>query len=335
MREFNNETWDYGLAPGETFDPELDDDAPFDLTRPHVMTVLGPVEPDGLGFTLSFERVLAPPAGPNPDKIRSLNDLSTAVSALEGYGVTGGGTIVDLTPPAAGRRAGDLLWIAGMAPVNIVAATGPRDPAASAERNAAAMIEELTTGMDGTAARAGLIAIASDDRQVQAVAMAHLATGAPVALRGAGGVAALRMSRELIQAGVEPGAIMVAYAGSGEQDDLPLQLLDSDVYLAFRDWVDLEPALAEARFSEIAALARAGYRDRLLISGEEGRQSRGQTSGGGTGLTWAIDVAPLKLMDVGLSAPDVRALFFENPARVLTIRAVRAQERTRRHGADL
>jgi hypothetical protein len=45
----DEETFDYGLDPGESFIPDDIDD--IDPAAPHIMTVLGPVAPGALGVT--------------------------------------------------------------------------------------------------------------------------------------------------------------------------------------------------------------------------------------------------------------------------------------------
>lgn len=82
MNDVVDETWDFGLEEGERFEP-LDEDEELDLSQPHVMTVLGPIDPGALGFTLHHEHVfnfVNPLAVDDPDQIldepaASLTDL--------------------------------------------------------------------------------------------------------------------------------------------------------------------------------------------------------------------------------------------------------------------
>src|SRR5215213_6618456 len=113
--------YDYGLQPGERFEPDEELDEPFDLNRPHVMTALGPVDPGALGFTLPQEHVISRPPGGDP--VLQLDDIAKAVGELEGYALTGGRALVDLTTADYGRNVGDILWIAQRVPVHIVLAT--------------------------------------------------------------------------------------------------------------------------------------------------------------------------------------------------------------------
>ena len=99
--------YDYGLDPGERYEPDDDlDDPPFDLTQPHIMTVLGPIRPEEAGVTLTHEHIIAKPPAyldetPDPDLI--LDDPHAALAELEDLYSAGGRTVVDATTAAYGR----------------------------------------------------------------------------------------------------------------------------------------------------------------------------------------------------------------------------------------
>ena len=103
MSERNDEQFDYGLDEGESFEPdELDD--PFDLSQPHVMTALGPIDPGALGFTLHHEHVfnLINPLGmSDPDQI--LDDPAASLVDLELYFAAGGAGLVRVVTSPLGQ----------------------------------------------------------------------------------------------------------------------------------------------------------------------------------------------------------------------------------------
>src|SRR4051794_24115537 len=94
MAEGIGQTHDYGLDEQEHFEPDELDEF-FDLTQPHVMTALGPIRPDDLGFTLHHEHLIARVpalAAEDPDLV--LDDREAALAELELFHGAGGRAIV-------------------------------------------------------------------------------------------------------------------------------------------------------------------------------------------------------------------------------------------------
>ena len=81
---------------------------------PHVQTVLGPIDPGDLGFTLPHEHTQISlwhiPA--RWDYWQLTRDESLILEELAAFREAGGGGIVDLTMPGVGR---DPVWLAGIA----------------------------------------------------------------------------------------------------------------------------------------------------------------------------------------------------------------------------
>jgi hypothetical protein len=110
----SDETYDFGLAPGESFEPEdADEEEDFDLSQPYVMTLLGPIDPDELGFTLFVsDRTWA----------RWRDDPGSAVADLEMAQYAGLRAVAMLVERRASEEESDLLWIAQRSPVHLVVA---------------------------------------------------------------------------------------------------------------------------------------------------------------------------------------------------------------------
>lgn len=151
-----DETYDFGLAPGERFEPDEEDEAPFDLANPHVMTALGPIAPEDLGFTLHRAHVDRRPLGAgtaDPDPL--LDDPARPLAELEAAYNVGLRAVVDVTTTDDGRDIADVSWIAQRAPVHLILVTGHRDDAPiasdeSIDQIVARIVRELTDGIDGT-----------------------------------------------------------------------------------------------------------------------------------------------------------------------------------------
>lgn len=72
-------TWeeDFGLSAGESFIPDEIDET-FDLSTPHVATMLGPVEPDALGLTLFLPSIVGVTGGTGIDEAAILEEIEAA-----------------------------------------------------------------------------------------------------------------------------------------------------------------------------------------------------------------------------------------------------------------
>ena len=96
-------------------------------------------------------------------------------------------------------------------------------------------------------------------------------------------------------------------------------LLDAGAWVSFDQVSKTEYARDTERAAMIARLVRAGFGNRLLISGDLDRRSYLRAHGGAPGLVYLVESFPLALMEAGLSAPDVRRLLVDNPADAFAI----------------
>lgn len=327
-------TWDYGLESGAAFEPEVDDEVPFDRSLPHVMTALGPIDPDELGVTLPHEHIFARPPGADPDLV--LDDPHRALSELESYYLAGGRTIVDMSTVDYGRDAAAIAWIAARSPVNLVAATGHQQDRfaapflgdSSAEEIAAQSVRELTSGIDETGVKAGVITAGAsfggitpvEERVLQAAAWAQLETGAPISAQAEVGSMALEQLAILREEGAEAGRIIIGHLDHRRDDTFLRQILETGAYVSV-DHISHPPdGRDQGRAAMVKRLIDAGYADRIVLSGDLARRSMRPAYGGTPGWTYLIEGFPLLLMEAGVGAEEVRRLVVENPARALTVR---------------
>jgi predicted metal-dependent phosphotriesterase family hydrolase len=343
---FRDETYDFGLAPGERFEPDEEDEAPFDLTRPHVMTVLGPIEPDDLGVTLLHAPVVRDPREAEATAADPrLDNPAGVLAALEDAYNVGLRAIVDATTSGEGSDVAQALWIAQRSPVHLIVVAGSRAPVPtreypedeSIEELAARIAGELTVGIDGTPVKAGVIMAetgpdritAADERALRAAARAHLATGAPIAAWSAQGTVAVESLAILREEGVDPARVILGNLDVTLDEAHLLRVLDAGAYASFDRIGETGVASDADRAAMVKRLVDAGYGDRLLLSGDTVRTSSFDADGG-PGWCYLVEGFPLLLMDAGLDAPTVRRLFVDNPARALTIRQpVRPDNRVR------
>jgi phosphotriesterase-related protein len=329
-------TYDFGLAPGERFEPDEEDEEPFDLSRPHVMTALGPIDPDDLGFALHHEHVVSTSRNAlASDTNAMLDDPARSLAELEDAFVVGLRAIVDMTTAEQGRDLAELIWVAQRSPVHTIVVTGhdlSGYPEALGEHEidelAAFHVGELTIGIDGTPVKAGLLRIgtsldritAREEDALRAAARAHAATGAPISTVTVRGTMALKQIAMLCDEGVDPRRVIVGHLDVALDEAYLLRVLDTGAFASFDQIGKADRATDEARAAMVKRLVDAGYADRLLLSGDLSRKSDLRAYGGGPGWAYLVETFPLVLMEAGLDAPTVRRIFVDNPARALTIR---------------
>jgi phosphotriesterase-related protein len=335
MTERIGQTHDYGLDAREHFEPD-DLDEPFDLSQPHVMTALGPIRPDELGFTLHHEHLIAlVPALATEDPDLVLDDQEAALAELELFYGAGGRSIVDMSPADYGRDIKTISEVAAHSPVHIILVTGhhkdlhavPYLGDASINQIAAQNIRDLTEGIGGTSTKAGVIKAGTsldeitpvEDRVLRAAARAHLAAGAPISTHTERGTMALEQIEILREEGIDPGRVILGHLDHRLDEEYLRTILDTGAFVSFDQFSKVKYGRDEDRAAMVKSLVDAGYVNQLLISGDLARRSKLGAYGGEPGLTYFLDHVPLILMDAGLDAPTVRHLFVDNPARALTI----------------
>ncbi|MSQ41317.1 MAG: phosphotriesterase-related protein [Dehalococcoidia bacterium] len=163
-----------------------------------VNTVLGPVDPKALGFTLMHEHLVASSAGiPHtfPELLDRRETIAQGVKALQEAAAEGVGTYVDVTTMDLGRDVTVLREVAEQVGVHIITATGiwldiPRAiaNALTPDQLARLFVREIEVGIEGTGIKAGVIKVATSEQGVtpanelvlRAAARASNSTGVPI-----------------------------------------------------------------------------------------------------------------------------------------------------------
>lgn len=190
---------DYGLEPGESFEPEdaWDVASGVSTDEPHVMTLLGPIDPIELGVCLPHVHLLCDPVAlteDNPDY--RLDDEALAEEEIEAFVTMNGRSLVECSTRDYGRDIDGLVRIAGWAPVHLIAVTGRHkhlhasrmEGATDVDALTAEFIHELKDGAGTKGAKAGVIKIGTsldeitdvERAAIEAAGAAHRATGAPI-----------------------------------------------------------------------------------------------------------------------------------------------------------
>lgn len=337
---------------------------------PVVQTVLGPVAPASLGITLPHEHIFSDSSlsGPEPaddpiwrhyrEPIRldnyydirrdhvniadqQLTDIADAIAEVSQLRAAGGGTIVDLTPPALGRAPLALRAVAEATGVNVVMGCGyyvsSYHPAALCDRHeddiAEELLRELTDGFSGV--RPGVIG---------EVGMSWPPAPAEVkVLRAAARAQATAGVGLVIHPGRDPGApmhhIQVVEAAGGDlsrcvvshvdrtlftMDDLR-SLAHTGCYIEF-DLFGIETSHYSLslidlpndamRVNVISELFAGGYERQILVSHDICNKTRLARYGGEGYAHLLKRVVPLMLRK-GFGPADIDRLFIDNPMGML------------------
>ena len=302
-----------------------------------VRTVQGDIEPPALGPTYTHEHLLTRPAGEtvreDPDLV--LDDEERSAAELQLLLEAGGRGLVEVTTPELGRDAAGLLRLAATTGFHIVAATGhiceeywrgAVDVAAMSEAQLAGrFVRDLTEGMDGTNARAGVIKVGSSlDRithaehtVIRAAGAAHRETGAPITTHTTAGTVALEQLRALEAAGVDPARVCIGHLDRRLLWKEHLALARAGCFLGY-DCIGKEqyhPDAERARF--IARLVEEGHGRRILMAGDMARRRYLRSWGGGPGYPFILREFLPRLRAEGLGEEETRALVEANPRAFL------------------
>jgi phosphotriesterase-related protein len=251
-----------------------------------VETVTGTVEAAALGLTLIHEHVrfrdeaVAENWPSRYDDSAEFAAATEAVTAAKGHGVT---TIVDPTAMFGGRDVRFMKRVTDATGVNLVACTGiytydflphyfeNRD----ADMIAAHFVQDIETGIQGTAIKAAFLKCAADAAGVtdnvekvhRACARASLQTGVPIMAHSmpAAGTGP-RQVEIFLQEGVAPEKIQIAHCGDSPDVEYVQGLIDQGVYVGL-DRYGLEMYLPIAQRNAVAAeLLRRGHAAQVMIS---------------------------------------------------------------------
>jgi predicted metal-dependent phosphotriesterase family hydrolase len=307
-------------------------------SRPYVETVDGPVAPEAIGVTLTHEHVfLEMWAEDGQGFIGQTRDEDLLAAEIGAFRAAGGTCLVDQTPGGAGRDPLGLRRISARTGVAIVTGCGwytepfypPGDDLVrrSAADIAAALVREITEGLDGTDVRPGIIGEIGasqgwispvEERVHRAAARAQIATGLPLAthtLYHATGGAQMSLFDE---EGVDPARVCIGHCDTFPSLDYCASVARWGGYVSI-DNVGHQAGEHEAEVRRLVLdLIEAGHAERLLLSQDVGQVSE-LRSRGGRGYTYLAETFLPALREAGVPEETIQTITVENPRRWLTI----------------
>lgn len=312
-----------------------------------IRTVTGDIEASKLGTCYAHEHILITGGMfPKADKDFLLDDPERMVTELSGFREAGGQAVVDMMPPGLGRDPRGLRAISERTGISIVAATGFHVERHydtehwlykySEEEIAELFQAEIEDGMDQwgyrgpilqhTDIRAGVIKVATGyytwnartDRWFEAAALAHHATGAPIASHTENGVLGDRQADRLMELGVPPSSIVIGHIDKNVDVYVHRDLAARGVYLEYDSPSRLKYGPDSDVVGLIAAAAEHGYERQILLGMDLARRSYYPSFGGGPGLGYLLQRFVPRLEAEGLGSL-VPLIFVENPARAFAL----------------
>ncbi len=315
-----------------------------------VRTVLGDVPGSEIGFTYAHEHLVLDNALIAAGFAHILlDDPALAIREVSECREAGVQTIVDAMPCAAGRDVIRLAEISRATGVNVVAVTGlhheryygPRHwtSQVDADTLGGLFADDILIGVDAfdytgpvverTEHRAGLIKIATagselgprDHLLIEAAAIAHRRSGAPIITHCEHGRGALEQVDALTRRGVRADAVLVSHIDKVADVGYHTAIADSGAWLVFDQAIRHHELPTTPTAQLIARLRDAGRLGRVLLATDGARRSLWHAFGGQPGLSWLAAAMPVQLQGMGLTSSEVAALFVGNPARALSLRS--------------
>lgn len=304
-----------------------------------VQTVLGPIAASQLGPTLVHEHLFVGWPGWNLDPLAAdarVTQYDALLERLRAAYAAGIRTIVDASPADLGRSAAFLQRASRDSGLHVIAASGIYHEAwgfhvymkmRSQAELAEIFAHELTRGLDGGEARAGVIKVASagetigrhERRALSAAAEAAVATSTAVITHSSNAGVALDQAQTLTGAGIPPQRVQIGHCDAYAYDDL-LRILATGVMVAFDQAVYAARVSLEGRVAMLARLAAGGHAGQLTLSHDQigvlgGRQV--QLASVSRSFSYLSDTLVPALRAAGVRDEQVAAMMIDNPRRLL------------------
>jgi predicted metal-dependent phosphotriesterase family hydrolase len=308
----------------------------------HVQTVLGPIEPSALGFTLPHEHTqiaLWHVVG-RWDYWQLTRDEAVILDELARYRAAGGSGLVDLTLPGVGRDPARLRTIAEASGLHLVMGAGwyrtayyPAD--AGIERRTAGdladvLVAEIAEGAGDTGVRPGIIGeigtdkpwlTPAEERVHRAAARAANRTGLAITTHAVLSDVGLSQLRIFEEEGVDPNRVVIGHADSHQVLDHYLAIIERGANLEF-DFIGMPWPTEhgnEPRTIELACeLLARGHADRIFVSQDVCHDNQLKRYGG-NGYVYLLETFLPQLREAGASEAEIRTITVENPRRLLTV----------------
>ncbi len=309
----------------------------------HVQTVLGPIEPSALGFTLPHEhtQIALWHIESRWDYWQLTRDEPVIVDELARFRGAGGSGLVDLTVAGVGR---DPEWLTGLARasgLHLIMGCGwyrsayypieARIDRRSVDDLADELVAEIEVGVGESGIRPGIIGeIGTDkpwvspaeERVHRAAARAARRTGLAITTHGVLSDVGLAQLRIFEEEGADPSRVVIGHADSYPVLDHYLAIIERGASVEF-DFLGMSFSAVErhgeGRVVELLCdLLARGHADQVLLSQDVCHDSQLKRYEG-DGYTYLSETFLPRLREAGISDAEIETMTVANPRRLLTI----------------
>ncbi|GAA2594057.1 phosphotriesterase [Dactylosporangium fulvum] len=304
-----------------------------------VMTVLGPIEPEAMGNTLTHDHLMVDGWGLRQLYEAILDDEEIAIEEVRRFAAAGGRTICDPTNIGLKRDPQALHRISSATGVNVVMGAGwyremvypDYITTDSTEALAGRLIAEIVDGVDGSGIRPGFIGeIGTErgyispavERVFRAAGRAHRQTGCPIMTHTTHwGELALEQLDLLAEERVDPAHVIVSHLGDRRGVRWWLPIAERGAWLNIDNLAFVQGyAPLSFRADNVAELCAMGLAGQLMLSNDI--CELGQLAAyGGPGYANVIENFLPMLHSRGVSEEDIHRMTVTNPARAFAYSA--------------
>ena len=309
----------------------------------YVQTVLGPIEPSDLGFTLPHEHTQTAiwHIESRWDYWQLTRDEPVILAELDRFRGAGGGSLVDLTLPGIGRDPDWLVGIARASGLNIVMGSGWYRTAyypvealidrRSVDDLADELVREATDGVGEQHVKPGIIGeIGTDkpwvspaeERVHRAAARAALRTGRSITTHSVMSPVGLAQLKIIEEEGLDPGRVVIGHSDSYPVLDHYLEVIAHGASLEFdflgMSFTPIERHGEDRLIERLLELLARGHADRVLLSQDVCHDSQLKRYAG-HGYVYLAETFLPRLRAAGVSDAEIDTMTVNNPRRLLTI----------------
>jgi predicted metal-dependent phosphotriesterase family hydrolase len=313
-----------------------------------VRTVLGDIAPSELGVTHSHEHLfIGPSRAVDRFPHLLLDDVDAMVRELAGPVSLGLRAVVDAMPADGGRDVLALAEISRRTGVQVVAATGLHHdryygPGHWSERIgvdelAELFIADIADGIDAfdyaapivrrTPHRAGVIKVAGSeggpsarDRHVmEAAAIAHARTGAPILTHCEHGTGALEQLASLAEHGVGAEHVVLSHTDTVVDAGYHREILSTGAFLEYDQ--SFRGDGPGGTLALLEAVVADGIGGQIVLGHDAARRTYLSVYGGTPGLGWLLGDFSALLLERGIPQATIDAFLVANPARAFAFTA--------------
>lgn len=319
------------------------------MTRPaapgEIQSVLGPLAPGDLGFTLPHEhtKVTLWHIQNRWDYWELIGEEPRIVDELSAYKAAGGRALVDLTLDGIGRDLARLAHLSKKTGLHIIGGSGwyrtayyppeARIDTRSTDDLADEIVREFTEGVESPSGpvRPGIIGeigtdkpwvSAQEERVFRAAARAALRTGASVTTHAAQSAVGLAQLTILEDEGLDPARVVIGHSDSWPREEYWREIVRRGATLEAdflgMNFTPLERAGEPKVIDLLKTLLDEGYEKQIMLSQDVCHDSQ-LLSYGGNGYTYLQNTFLPRLLAARVDQKTIDQITIANPARVLTL----------------